>query len=240
MRSLSLCLILTLCLLRCDDSTSPADAPATACGPAHTATTSWQTLAAQLECLWEDQDTTGLLQWCDTWSAVVPPHTTGNSQLISPLLRELYEIYAAFYTPHDLSALGFEYGAGFYADIAYAFVQPDVRYAVVTDIGYDGSRYEPAIHDSTLVDSGTIDDFRPPLPTLPMDVAYLDNAHAMALDSFLLADKAPADSTLPGAPFDEGPTTADRAAFLSTVTKLMHEHWTIGYIIETGPVAYRI
>lgn len=247
MKRLVLVIVAGLTVLHCDDGPTggprtPSLLPPGGCPIAQYQGQTYDSLAAQLECLWSEGDTVGLVAWFNTWAALRPPYEAPASTLPSRMLTAVHNVFAAVYTPHDLSALGmFEWGSDFYVDDRFALVQQQLVYCVLPDSLFDttyfGLSYPP---DSEFVSIDAITDFRPPLPDLPCGVVYLDGPHGMAIDSFILADKVPVDSPWAWMPFQEGPTVADRAAFLSAVTTIMHEHWTVGYMIETGPVVSRM
>lgn len=162
-----------------------------------------------------------LKSFFENWDAEVPPADVET--LDDPVVRDVHDVFAAFYTPHRIGRIGHsEWGDDIYAETSFVIVQDSIRY----QIGEKG-------------EEKTIEDFRPPVRPAKGEAVHLTPAYSKALETFLGSEHHPMGTGNIMNPAQAKGESKKRLEFLNRMVKIHHGHWG-GWHLATHPYARTI
>ena len=176
-------------------------------------------IANQLEYAYQS----GLQSELDTvfaaWHRNIPPYSSDEINKFSDTIRQVYDIFRAFYSPTDLNRVTAGAHENFETDFRYIVVQNNLNFAVV-DTNPQSYYYRGVTSRER-----TIPDFRPQPNETAFPVVYLSaRADSMIYQYLYQSDRTPK------------PDHQQRVAFLQEAMQLTHHHWISDYHKATMPI----
>ena len=174
-------------------------------------------MARALEEAYRSSSADALSELLDLWHRSVLPRDLESIK--DPVIRDVYDVYLAFYDPFDLARLGdFELGNDSYADAKYVVIQYVIRFRGAGDQAYP-------LLSCTL---------RPPVRFEGVKALCLKSPCGLVLDGFLGSESIPMGTGNLMSPARPKGESERRLAFLNQYLKICHGHWG-GWHLETHP-----
>lgn len=189
-------------------------------------------LMTELDSLYQNQDTLGLIAFFNDWSLDVK---SNDRAFVDQNIRvkSVYEIYRAFYIPNSPFNLG--RWEAFHipeSELEYFVIQNKIYYSILPDVYIGKIDWETLKIDS-------IDNFKPKLEHLAHNrLLYLTLEYKKALNGFLgfkYKEFGAGNIMSPSLPVGESEARYD---FLKKHIHLLHGHWGRYWHLETHPEVY--
>jgi hypothetical protein len=170
---------------------------------------------------YKDSCTECLKNILEDWKNEFTPNTN-----IPVSLQFVYDVYKEFYRPWDLGRISeSEWGDNIYEGYSYYIIQSSIKYDYESTFSTD-SKFSSNIY--------TIEDFRPEIANDTINLLYLTNTYANAINCFLDVDYEYIKSS---------PTAKESYAkysFLNNYLFFFQGHWKNYWKIETNPFVERM
>ena len=180
-------------------------------------------IAQQLEHAYQNGSQSALDTAFISWQQIIPTYSSNEINAHSDTIRQVYDIFQAFYCPWDLNRITGGEHENFETDYRYIVVQNNLQFAVID------TNPQYYFYQGVSIWEGTIQDFRPNLDDATFPFVYLS---ALA-DSMIYQYLYQPDGTLE-------PDHQQRVDFLREAIQLTHHHWISDYHKTTMPVVSHI
>ncbi len=176
-------------------------------------------IAQQLEHAYQCRSQSELDTAFISWKQIIRPYSSDEINVFSDTIRQVYDIFQAFYSPWDLDRITGGEHENFETAFRYIVVQNSIHFAVVDT----NPQYYYYLGVSIL--ERAIPDFRPRLNEATFPVVYLSaSADSMIYQYLYQSDRTPESDH------------QQRVAFLREAIQLTHHHWISDYHKATMPI----
>ncbi len=184
-------------------------------------------LISQLDSAFTSQNPLKLVDFFKTWNLDIQPNNEKFTDQ-NEIIKSVYEIYKAFYSPNNPSKLGQWEDFNKPDDsLAYFVIQNMIYYSVIPD-------FEKFQWETSKIDS--INNFKPRLEHLGQEgILYLTNEYNSALNGFLGYEHNKFGAGNVMSPSFVKGETEKRYKFLKKYIHILHGHWGGYWHIETHP-----
>lgn len=180
-------------------------------------------IAQQLEQAYQCVSQSALDTVFISWQQTIRPYSSDEINALSDSIRQVYDIFQAFYCPWDLDRVTGGEHENFETDFRYIVVQNSLHFAVVD------TNPQYYYYRGVSIWERMIPDFRPRFDAPTFPVVYLSAlADSMIYQYLYQPDRTPE------------PDHHQRVAFLREAIQLTHHHWTSDYHKATMPIVSHI